>query len=82
MHWTETLVHSSFMHCALAVTEGAEPAPCLLSQGPLTGAPGQGPASGDSVSLVLGSRKGSIIRGLLGDNRLWLQPPAPFIWQQ
>lgn len=45
-------------------------------------APGQGPASADSVSLVLGSHKGSIIKGLSRGSLLRLQLPAPFIWQQ
>ena len=44
--------------------------------------PGQGPASADSVSLVLGSHKGSIIKGLSRGSLLRLQLPAPFIWQQ
>lgn len=41
-----------------------------------------GPASADSVSLVLGSHKGSIIKGLSRGSLLRLQLPAPFIWQQ
>lgn len=49
---------------------------------PLIKAPGQGPASADSVSLVLGSHKGSIIKGLSRGSLLRLQLPAPFIWQQ
>lgn len=48
------------------------------------GAPRQGPASADSVSLVLGSHKGSIIKGLSrgSGSLLGLQLPEPFIWQQ
>lgn len=49
---------------------------------PLLRAPGQGPASADSVSLVPGSHKGSIIKGLSRGSLLGLQLPAPFIWQQ
>lgn len=41
-----------------------------------------GLASVDSVSLVLGSHKGSIIKGLSRGSLLGLQLPVPFIWQQ
>lgn len=52
-------------------------APGLADQGARAG-----PGSADSVSLVLGSHKGSIIKGLSRGSLLRLQLPAPFIWQQ
>lgn len=70
-----------------ASSEPAAPGGPLL-RGPaapgalLLRAPGPGPASADSVSLVLSSHKGSIIKGLSRGSLLGLRLPAPFIWQQ